>query len=304
MSTRFETLVPVGVRFMLLSALGFALMAACVKLVSQYDVPLFEIVAARALVSFILSYLDVKRKRISVWGSNKKLLLARGTLGTFALICVYYSVTTIPLAAATILQYVHPVFTALLAVLFLKERIQLPTLICIILCLLGLFVMVRPSMGDSISNHLPLLSVGIALLGALGSAGAYVIVRKLSQAEEDSSVIIFYFPLVALPVSVILMGKDFMWPDLHVTLILICVGIFTQVGQYGLTKAMRTQAAGAASAYSYVQIIFAVLIGMWAFDEVPSVWTYLGGALIVSGALINVFGPQLQSTWKKHSSSI
>ena len=64
-------------------------------------------------------------------------------------------------------------------------------------------------------------------------------------------------------------------------------------GQYGLTKAMQTQAAGKASAYSYVQIVFSALLGVWIFNEIPSVWTYLGGGLIVTGALINVFGKQL-----------
>ncbi|GAL07131.1 metabolite transporter (DMT) superfamily [Photobacterium aphoticum] len=185
---------------MILSAFGFAVMSACVKYVSNYGIPVFEIVAARALVSLIISYADVKRKGISVWGNNKPLLFLRGAVGTMSLMCVYYAVTTLPLAEATILQYVHPVFTALLGVLFLKETVQKSTLICIAFCLAGLFVMVQPNMHSSITNELPLFSVMIALCGAFGSSIAYVIVRKLSQTE-DSSVIIFYFPLVALPVS-------------------------------------------------------------------------------------------------------
>jgi len=56
------------------------------------------------------------------------------------------------------------------------------------------------------------LSIVIALLGAFGSAVAYVIVKRLS-ASEDSSVIIFYFPLIALPLSVLLLGDDFVVPD-------------------------------------------------------------------------------------------
>ena len=74
---------------MFLSALGFALMSACVKYVSNYGIPVFEIVAARALVSLIISYVDVKRKGISIWGNNKPLLLARGAVGTAALINVF-----------------------------------------------------------------------------------------------------------------------------------------------------------------------------------------------------------------------
>lgn len=277
-------------------------MSACVKYVSNYGIPVFEIVAARALVSLIISYIDVKRKGISVWGNNKPLLFVRGAVGTAALMCVYYAVTTLPLAEATILQYVHPVFTALLGVLFLKERIQTSTMICIAFCLAGLFVMVQPNMSSDITNDLPLFSIMIALIGAFGSSIAYVIVRRLSQTE-DSSVIIFYFPLVALPVSLALIWNDFVWPSLFITLMLVLVGVFTQIGQYGLTKAMQTQAAGKASAYSYVQIVFSALLGVWIFNEVPSIWTYLGGGLIVTGALINVFGKQLLVPFQKRTSN-
>lgn len=293
MNTTLDPLIPTGVKYMMLSALGFALMSACVKYVSTYGIPVFEIVAARALVSLILSYLDVKRKRISVWGNNKKLLLVRGTVGTMALICVYYSVTTLPLAEATILQYIHPVFTALLAFVFLRERIQFSTVICILLSLLGLYIMVAPTLSSHGIDTLPLFSVSIALLGAFGSSVSYVVVRKLSQTE-DSSVIIFYFPLVALPLSIVLMGNNFVMPDLYLTGVLVLVGIFTQVGQLGLTKAMQTQAAGKASAYSYIQIVFSIILGLVLFQEMPSIWTCLGGTLIVAGALINAFGKRLR----------
>ena len=110
--------LPLGARLMLLSALGFSLMSACVKLVSHYQIPVLEIVAARALVSLVLSYADVRRKHISIWGQHHAWLLARGAVGALALICVYYSITTLPLAEATLLQYLHPVFTALIAFVF------------------------------------------------------------------------------------------------------------------------------------------------------------------------------------------
>ncbi|MGY0614672.1 DMT family transporter [Vibrio sp. FJH11] len=302
MSNSSSTMIPIGVRFMVLSAFGFALMSATVKHVGQYGLPVFEIVAARALVSLIISYLDVKRKRISIWGNNKRLLLTRGAVGTVALICVYYSVTTLPLAEATIFQYIHPAFTALLAVFFLKERIQSSTFICIALCLLGVYVMIRPESGASAENVLPTLSVAAAITGALCSSVAYVIVRKLSQTE-DSSVIIFYFPLVALPTSILLMGDNFVMPDLYLTVMLVLIGIFTQIGQLGMTKAMQTQEAGKASAYSYIQIIFSGLIGIVIFNELPSVWTYIGGGLIVTGALINAFGRHLRLPFLSRSAS-
>jgi len=289
MPIQFIKSIPVSVRFMLMSALAFSIMTSFVKLVGTYGIPVFEIVAARAIVSLIISYVDVRRKRISVWGNNKKLLMARGAVGSLALICVYFAVTTLPLAEATILQYLHPVFTAILALIFLKERIQRSTIICILLCIIGLLLIVSPSMTFSGSTELPLFSVFVALLGALGSAIAYVIVKRLS-GSEDSSVIIFYFPLVALPLSLILLGDDFVVPNIEAFVLLVFIGIFTQIGQVGLTKAMQTEVASKATAYSYVQVVFSIIFGWLLFSEVPSLWTWGGGSLIILGALINVFG--------------
>lgn len=275
-----------AVRYVLLSALGFSLMTATVKVVGAYGIPVLEIVAARALVSLVLSYGDIRRKRISMWGQNHLLLFARGLVGALALICVYYSVTTLPLAEATLLQYTYPAFTALIAWFFLKEPVQRATIACIALSFIGLMVMVQP--GAEVSTvALPWLSVIAALLGALGSAIAYVIVRRLSQHGEDSSVIIFYFPLIALPVSLVLLGDDFVMPSLEVTGLLVLVGIFTQIGQVGLTKAMGAEKAGKVSAYSYVQVVFSALLGLVLFSELPTAWTLAGGALIMTGALIN-----------------
>lgn len=295
MLTQLINRVPMGVRFMLFSALSFALMSACVKLVSTYHIPVLEIVAGRALVSLVISYVDVKRKGLSVWGHDKRWLFARGAAGTAALMCVYYAVTTLPLAEATILQYMNPVFTALLALIFLKESIQKSTVLCVIFSLIGLAIIVSPAMTLAHATQLPLLSVGIALLGAFGSAVAYVIVRKLS-AKEDSSVIIFYFPLVALPISLALLGNDFVIPEPEALGLLILIGIFTQGGQLGLTQAMRSESASKAMAYSYVQVVFSVILGWLMFREVPTIWTWLGGMLIVSGALINAFGHSKKRT--------
>ncbi|WP_179079092.1 DMT family transporter [Shewanella sp. UCD-KL12] len=279
--------VPLSVRFMLLSALAFSLMSACVKLVSAHGIPVLEIIAARALISLALSYVDVKRKGISMWGKNRKLLLARGAVGTLALFCVYYSVITLPLAEATLLQYLHPMFTAVLALIFLGERVLHSTKVCIALSILGLLVMVMPGLGVDQQAALPWLSIGIALLGALGSSIAYVIVRRLSN-EEDTSVIILYFPLIALPLSVFLLGSNFVMPNFEGLLLLVFVGVFTQIGQVGLTKAMQSESAGKAAGYAYVQVIFAMLLGWLIFSELPSIWSWIGGSIIILGALVNV----------------
>ena len=276
-------------RYMILSAFGFSIMAVCVKLASEQGVPVLEIVAARALVSLALSYIDVRRKGIPLLGHKKHLLVARGAVGVVALICVYYSVTHLPLAEATVLQYLHPMFTAVLALIFLKEHIHLSLILSIVCSFIGLLFIARPEIIFGLTgNELSYFAMGAALIGAFGSAVAYVLVRKLNETE-DSSVIIFYFPLIALPISIGLLGNDFVMPDIWTCFVLLLVGIFTQVGQVGLTKAMKTEAAGRATAFSYLQVVFAVFLGWMIFDEVPDLWVILGGGFILMGALLNAF---------------
>ena len=288
MFTTIKNSMPMSVWYMLISALGFALMAACVKEVSGLGIPVLEIVAVRSIVSGVISYADIKRKKIPLFGHNKVLLIARGTVGTVALILVYYAVTTLPLAEATVLQYLHPVFTAILALFFLKETIQRSTMACILISLLGLFIIIQPNLQIDSGVQYPWLSIGAGVLGAFTSAVAYIIVKKLTKTD-DSSVIIFYFPVVALPTSVIFLGSDFVVPNLATMGLLVLVGIFTQVGQVGLTKALHCADANKATAYAYVQVLFSVFIGWVYFSEVPILTTIIGGSFIMVGALINVF---------------
>jgi drug/metabolite transporter (DMT)-like permease len=181
LSQKINSTSSLGMRYMILSAFGFSLMAVCVKLASEQGMPVLEIVAARALVSLVLSYIDVRRKGINLLGHKKHLLLSRGTVGALALMCVYYAITRLPLAEATVLQYLHPMFTAVLALIFLKERIQLSTMVCVVCSFIGLLLVARPEIFFGVDkSDFSLLAIGAAVLGAFGSAVAYVLVIKFN----------------------------------------------------------------------------------------------------------------------------
>lgn len=290
------SLIPLGARYMVLSALGFASMGVFVKIAYAHGIPVLEIVAARAFVSALLSYVDVKRKGIPLFGHKKHLLLARGFAGALALMCVYYALVNIPFAEATVLQYLHPMFTAVLAIFFLREKLQWSTILCIIFSFIGLLIIVRPDfLFGELSSDYSLLAIAAGVLGALGSAIAYVLVRKLS-ATEDTSVIIFYFPIIALPLSLLMLGDNLVMPHGWTWLVLILVGVTTQVGQIGLTKAMQTETAARATSFSYLQVVFAVIFGLLLFDEIPTLWTILGALMILCGAFVNVLVHKPEST--------
>ena len=275
-----------SIRYVLLSVIGFSLMACCVKLAYNQGIPVLEIIFARCLVSIVLSYGNVKRKNIKIWGYNKKLLLARGIAGTISLVCLYYAVSTMPLAEATMIMFSQPIFSLILAVLLLKERIHLSTISCVVLSAIGLGFVVGPNIQADDLNRLPTVSIALAFIGAFFASIAYILVKFLSS-KEDSSVIILYFPVVALPIATILGYQSFVVPDSYSLMLLVLVGIFTQMGQHGLTKAMAVTSANKVTTFSYLQVFLAIVFGYIFFDEIPPIYSIIGSILIVAGAIIN-----------------
>ena len=277
-----------GPRYMLISALAFALMAALVKEAGEQGIPLLQIIFVRALISVALSLIDIGRAGVHPLGHRRVLLFARGLSGFLALTGVFYALIHLSMAQATVLQYLHPVFTALLAFLFLAERPTTATLACIALSLLGLTSIVSPYWIVTDVTPAPLWPVIAGLGGAFGSGVAYTLVRKLVTTEHPS-VIVLYFPLVCAPGTLLLGGADFVWPTVAGWWVLLGVGCFTQLGQLALTKAMQLDAASRVTSLSYVQIIFAAILGWSAFGEIPNQATLLGGGFILLGAIVSAW---------------
>lgn len=272
-----------GASMMMLSALAFSVMTVMVKLAGE-RLPSQELVVARAIVSLALSWSLLRRAGVSPWGHDKRWLWIRGGLGFAGLSCVYGAVTHLPLAEATVLQYLHPPITAIFAGLFLREAITRRILFATAISLVGVVIVARPALlfGEGTSSLDPFW-VAVAIAGAAFSAGAYVVVRRLSQ-HEDPLVIVFYFPLVTVPAAIPTMLPNFVWPEGFEWVLLLGIGVATQVGQISLTRGLAVMPAAHGTALSYLQVVFAVIWGVLIFGERPDVWTLVGGALVVFSA--------------------
>ena len=187
---------------MVASAFSFSLMSLCVKQLGG-RIPVAEVVFIRALISLVLSWWVIQRQGVNPWGNRRPMLIWRGVVGTLALFCFYGAISQLPLAAATVLQYLYPTFTAALAWGALGERAGKRILLAMALGWLGVLLVAQPDWlaqltGDSAMDPLPALAVAIGITGALLTALAYVTVRHLAT-DEHRSVIIFYFPLMSVP---------------------------------------------------------------------------------------------------------
>ena len=271
---------------MVASALAFSLMGVCVKQVGT-RIPPAEVVLARAIVSVGLSWWLLQREGVDPWGQRKGLLILRGAIGTAALLCVYAALAWLPLASATVLQYLYPTITALLAWLVLAEPIGKRVMLAMVLGWTGVLLVAQPAGLLQGASALPPLAVLIAVGGALFTSLAYVSVRSLGNSEHPL-VIVFYFPLVALPLSLPLVALDPVVPTASELLWLIGVGVFTQLGQVSLTRGLTALPAAQATAISYVQVVFAGLWGWVIFGETIDGWTVAGAALVLAATLVSL----------------
>jgi len=190
----------------------------------------------------------------------------------------------LPLAEATVLQYLHPPITAIFAGLFLREAITRRILIATAISLVGVVLVARPRLlfGD-VGSTLDPFWVMVAIAGATFSAAAYVVVRRLSQ-HEDPLVIVFYFPLVTVPAALPTMLPNFVWPQGFEWVLLLGIGLATQVGQVSLTRGLSVLPAAHGTALSYLQVVFAAFWGILIFGERQDAWSVAGGALVVLSA--------------------
>lgn len=272
--------IPLGLRYMAEAALFFSVMSALVKLAGERGVPWEQIVFARSLFAVIVTFGWLRMMKIEPWGHRRGWLIARGVVGIGGLTCFYYSVTHLPLGDATVIQYTNPAFVAIFAVFLVKERLRGADLLATLLCLTGVAFIAKPTFLFGGDARLPLADVGIALGGAIFSAFAYTIVRRLGRTEHPL-VTVFYFPLVAAPVTAPLAFAAGYVPDLGDLATLSGVGLASQLAQVRMTQGLKLERAGRATAVTYLQIVFAFGWGLVLFDEVPTSWTLLGTVIVV-----------------------
>ena len=111
-----------GYTYIVLSALSYCIMSIFVKLAGE-QLATIQIVFIRGVITLLATYLILLKKRIKPLGKNRNVLILRGLVGSIALFLVYESLQRFSLSEATVIQYLHPIFTALFAGLILSEHI-------------------------------------------------------------------------------------------------------------------------------------------------------------------------------------
>ena len=284
-----------GYIYITLSAFFFCLMTIFVKFAGQ-ELATIQIVFIRGIITLFFTYAIIRRKKVWLWGKNYKILILRGITGTVALFCVYEAIQRFSLSEATVIQYLFPIFTTLLASFLISEHIGKKLIFAIVLGFGGVYIILGlPFINPDSSFNT--LSVLIAITGSFLSGLAYVLVRLASNMKESPYVIMFYFPLFTIPLSFPFAYAAWISPSFNNWIALLLIGICAQLGQTFLTFGYKLLPASKAAPTSYIQVPFSALAGAVIFYENIS-YNFILGSIVIFFAIFLIIEKRKQSEYK------
>jgi len=264
---------------MLIATLGFTAMQVFVKELTNFHV--FQIVFFRSSITALLCIAYLKSQQISLIGNQQKWLFLRALCGIISMTLFFLTIQRIPLGASVSLKYLSPIFTAIFAVVLIKERVKTIQWLFFSLALLGVFLL------KGFDSRIDDLSFMMGIMGAIFGGLVYSIIRRIGN-KEHSMVIVNYFMFSAAILGGLAMIPYWQTPTLYEWLMLIGMGFFGYFGQIYMTKAFQIEAASRVAPIKYMELIYSLIIGLVWFGEIYSLSSFFGILLILIGMIFNL----------------
>ena len=207
--------------------------------------------------------------------SRLGLHMLRGLAHGTAVMLWFFAMARIPIAQVTAIGFTTPIFTTMGAVLFLGEVLHARRIAAVVISFLGTLIILRPGAVD----------IELGALAQLAAAPlfacSFLIAKKLTETESSASIVAYMsvFVTLALLPPALLVWRT---PTLTELGWLFVTAVFATAGHYTFTRAMQTVELTVLQPFSFLQLVWATLLGFYAFSEVPDVWTLTGGAIIIA----------------------
>lgn len=207
--------------------------------------------------------------------SRLGLHMLRGVAHGAAVMLWFFAMARIPIAQVTAIGFTTPIFTTIGAALFLSERLHTRRIVAVVVSFLGTMIILRPGA----------LNIELGALAQLAAAPlfacSFLIAKKLTQTESSATIVAYMsvFVTLALLPPALLVWRT---PTLTELGWLFVTAILATAGHYTFTRAMQSVELTVLQPFSFLQLVWATLLGYYAFAEVPDAWTLVGGAVIIA----------------------
>jgi len=193
----------------------------------------------------------------------------------------FYAIGVISLAEVFALEFTTPIWTALLAVLFLKERLNAPRIGAIALGFIGILLITRPGI-QAIDP------AGLAVLGAaVAYAASYIMVKSLTATDSPLTILV-YMTVVHVPIAFVFSLSDWVWPSGESWLWILLVGLSGLSAHYCLARAFQKAEASLVVPLDFMRLPLIAVVGFFVYDEALNPWVLGGAVLVFAGNFLNI----------------
>jgi len=199
----------------------------------------------------------------------------RGLAHSLAVILWFYAMANIPIAEVTAIGYTSPIYITLGAAVFFGEKLAARRLLAIAAGFVGAIVILRPGLHHISSGQLA------QVVSAPLFAVSYLVAKSLSMKENPAFVVamLSVFVTVGLAPFAYVVWQT---PELSEVLWLGLVAIIATAGHFTMTKALRAAPLMVTQPVTFLQLVWATLVGALVFGEPIDVWVLAGGGLIIA----------------------
>ena len=282
-----------GIILKLCSVMVFIVMASLIKAAATH-VPPGELVFFRSFfaIPVIVVWLILQGQLATGFHAINPLShVWRGLMGTLAMGMGFAGLAYLPLPEVTAIGYASPLMVVIFAAMFLGEEVRAFRIAAVVLGLLGVLIVLSPRLSIApglVGGQTETLGAMLVLCGALFAALAQVFVRKLVLTETTTS-IVFYFSTTSTVLALVTVPFGWVWPTAFEAALLVGAGLLGGVGQILLTSAYREADASLVAPFDYASMLFALGIGFFVFDEVPTLTMLAGAALVVAAGILIIW---------------
>jgi drug/metabolite transporter (DMT)-like permease len=275
MSESVNTRPVAGVFWMLVTGVCFVMVTALVKTLGP-RIPAAEAAFLRYALGLVF-LLPMIRPMLRARLTRRQLGLfgLRGVAHTIGVIMWFFAMTQIPIAEVTAMNYLSPIYVTIGAALILGETLALRRILAIAAALLGAIIILRPGFREVNAGHLAMLATAVVF------AVGYLTAKILS--EEVSPAVVVGMLSVTVTIGLAPVAAS-VWvaPTLTELLILMGVATFATAGHYTMTLAFAAAPVTVTQPVTFLQLVWAVLVGWLVFDEGVDIWVLMGGGLIIA----------------------
>jgi drug/metabolite transporter (DMT)-like permease len=273
--------------WMLVAALGFAIMGTLVK-IGATKFSSAELVFYRSVFGLAVIYAYIFAKKLPLKTPVIAKQMSRALVGFASLVLFFYAIAHLPLATAITLNYTSPLFLALFMPFLLHEKPRKSLYITVMLGFAGVVLLLKPTFNGKDS-----LAGALGLLSGIGAALAYIHVKHLGNLNEPDWRTVFYFTLISsIGAGVWMLLQHFAPVSLSDLPLLIGLGVSATIAQLALTRAYRTGNTLTVASLAYVTVVLASLIGVLLWHEHLSASEWLAIGLIILSGIISIHATQ------------